>query len=141
MFPDGLVDLDYDSHGESRGCMLAAAFATRLGLTIISDAAAAKAASLPVSNDFASFWAEQRTGARTDRADLCETCARTAGRTDETCKQFATISTAGCLILSGCIGVKQVVASVERIVSYPAIHHCQSPASFILTNCRHPDND
>lgn len=63
----------------------------RPSLTNIKEAAAARAASLPVSNDFAPCWAEQRTGARTDRADLCETCARTAGLTEQFCEQVASI--------------------------------------------------
>ena len=63
----------------------------RPSLTNIKEAAAARAASLPVSNDFASCWAEQRTGARTDRADLWETCARAAGLTEQLCEQVASI--------------------------------------------------
>ena len=88
--------------------------------TSIKEAAAARAASLPVSNDFASCWAEQRTGARTDRADLCEICARKAGRTEEVCEQVASIVAKG-VSEQVCKNYFTSRLSTIVIVSYPGM--------------------
>lgn len=105
----------------------------RPSLTNIKEAAAARAASLPVSNDFAPCWAEQRTGARTDRADLCETCARTAGLTEQLCEQVASILAIFFNNLQLRRGTVHVATLVEVIVSYLAISSFQLASWNIVT--------